>query len=484
MTIADLRYYAFVLFHRLPILLLVAGSVSAAGIAYALSLPPVYRATSTIRVEMPLVTVQAREIPGQVAALARLQVLQQELFTRRSLLELADRNAIYTETVPPPDRMADDLRSRITFEPILFAGDQNALGFGISFDAENPELAARVSNDLADVVLQRDHASRSAQSEAALEFYRQEAARLEQEVKTTASQLQAYKTEHVMALPDTLEFRRLLQVNLQERILTLQREQADLHSRRANYLEYYRQTGTPGGSAEQTPEQAQLAQMKMALSQQRLTFAEGSPALLSLARRIEQLEAQLASNVASTETDGRIDSALNLQLTEIDDRLRAIAEEIASAKASDSELATSIEATPANETVLNDLERQHNMAQTLFDAALNRLAEASASEKIDAAAKGERLTLLEPALPPHRAIGPKRSMIAFAGGGAGLLLGLLVVMGPLFLSRTPQRSVEIERKLGIEVLASIPEIPARIPLRHLWKRLWSRHIEGSEVSSA
>jgi hypothetical protein len=79
-------------------------------------------------------------------------------------------------------------------------------------------------------------------------------------------------------------------------------------------------------------------------------------------------------------------------------------------------------------------------------------------ERIEALAKGERLTLVEQATAPQVRLKPNRLLIGggsvAAGVGAGL--GLIVLME--LLNRSIRRPVELTTRLGIQPYATIPYI--------------------------
>jgi uncharacterized protein involved in exopolysaccharide biosynthesis len=123
-------------------------------------------------------------------------------------------------------------------------------------------------------------------------------------------------------------------------------------------------------------------------------------------------------------------------------------------------LSASSAATPANEIVLNALEREYANEQTLYNAAVARLAEASTGEQIEVRFKGERLSLMEPALPPERPVRPRRFLVAAGGGIAGLVAALALIAGLELLNGRVRRPVEVQRALGIEPIATIPYMPS------------------------
>lgn len=476
MTSADLRFYFYLFCRRLPLMIVVGALVVGAGLAYTLSLPPVYRATSTLLVEAPLVANPL--VPADpVGAPVRLQIIHQQLMTHASLVALAERHGLNNGPEPlSPEQLAEDLRGRIQLEPVSFGGNQNALGFSISFEAATPELAASVTNDLVSKVLARDLAERSSRATATLSFYQDEVDRLAVSVAAIEVRRQAYKTENLQALPDTLEFRRLLQINTRDRLLVLQREEVSLRARRASHLARDEVPLRLADAGPQTPAERQLAELWSVYDAQRLMFAADSPVLAGLRAQIADAEARVTGEGSAPSPD-TMPSTFDVELADIDDRLQAVKVEQESLERTDAELAASIAATPANETALNALEREYTNAQSLYNAAVARLAEASTGEQISARFEDERLTLMEAALPPEQPVGPRRMRMALGSLAAGAIAALVAAVAIELLTWRVRRPIEIERKLGIEVIATIPYIPKRHLLADL--RLPGRRHDNS-----
>jgi len=475
MNSTDLRYYLSIFLRRLPLFLVVCILITAAGLYVALILPPVFRATSNILVQSPQIVTDIARLPLGGDTISRIQVIERELTTREALMDLASRFGVYPSQEMPTDaEIVADMRGRISLE--LVGGEQGALGLAVSFEAQDPHLAATVANGIAADILERDAANRSSQASDTLAFFQGEVARLAASVAQIEQRIEAYKTENLDALPDSLEFRRTQQSNLQERLLILEREEASLRNRRANYSELYRSSGQVGDIS-QTPEQKLLENLRIALTTQRAMFVEGSPNIAALEARIAAVDAQMreSSRTAGTGAAGQ-PSPLDLQLAEIDDRLRAIDLEKSLIAGSLESLGTSIAATPANEVTLNALKREYDNEQTLYNAALARLAEAATGEQIETRFKGERLSLLEAAVPPENPVRPKRTLIALGAAAAGAGLGLAaIVLLEILLGRV-RRPVQLHKVLGIEPLATIPYIRTHA---QIWRR---RIIAGLAVT--
>jgi succinoglycan biosynthesis transport protein ExoP len=464
MNSTDLRYYFSILLRRLPLFLAIALPVTGLGVVYAMTRPSVFRATSTILVESPQVPSDLARSSVPENTWSRFQTIQQELMTRESLLAMAKRLKVYPSgTLMTDTKIVEDLRDRIALAPTFYNGDQSALSFAISFDAEKPVLAARVANDLADTILERDADSRASRAAETLKFFDEEAARLAQGVAEIEKRIQAYKLANLDALPDSLEFRRAQQGNQQDRLLILEREESSLRSRRAAYLQLYQNTGLSLEGAAASPEQKLLEDLQAALLSQRAMFSEDSPSILTLQARIDKVKADLKAKPG--DANGTVPTEMHMQLNDIDDSLEAIAQEKVSIERKFTQLSASIKATPANETALQSLEREHTNELTRYNAAVARLAEASTGEQIETRFKGERLSLLEAASPPESPVRSKRLILALGGVAVGVGLGIAVILALELLGARVRRSAQLQRGLNIEPIATIPYVFTRAQLR-------------------
>jgi len=500
MNIGEIKYYLSIFMQRLPLFLLVATLVSGAGIAVAYLLPSVYRGTAKILVESPQIPTELARSTVPENAVAQLQIIEQEMLTTNSMLALANKFGIYANRprISQSD-IVDDMKSRTRIDPLYLGTDAGALAFSVSFDAENATLSADVTNSLASTILDKDAALRTSRAADTLHFFQQEVDRLSAELKTSESQILEFKNTHIDALPDSLEFRRSQQSNLEERLLLLDREESSLKNKRSTLVQLFKNTGMVIDGGAQTPKGKLLENLNAALASQLLVFSESSPTIIALRAQIAQLSGELdASKPAATkDTEKLPPSELDVQLADIDDRLTAIASEKTSIGKSAVQTSATIEATPANETALNALERASQNIQTQYNSAVARLAEASTGEQIELRLKGQRLSLIEGALPPARPFGPKRLFIAIGSVIGGIVLGLGLVVMIEFMGRKVRRAVDIEKALGIEPLVTIPYIRAftaphrrrilgflSIALLFAFMPLASSEIPGAQVVAA
>lgn len=451
----DIGFYLALFRRRLPYFAAVALVAGLVGTLVVYTIPTVYMATARILVESPQIPTTMARSTVPTGPMEQFQIIEQDVMSRDSLLDLAKRFDLYRNRPNLSEvEVVEDMRARITVNPIqLDAGpaDAGAIAFDVSFAAGDAGLAAQVTNELVSMILKRDVDLRTSRASDTLKFFTLEVARLNGELSQLDGSILAFKNQHIDALPDSLDFRRTQQLNQEERSLALAQEEASLRKRRADLV-----TGGQVEGAPLTPQQQALDGLRQALATQLTLFREDSPTIKALRARIAALEAP-ADAAGATATDG-VSRQVAGQLSDIDDRLSQIAAEQASIRASNEQLSRSIAETPANETALSALMRNHNNIQAQYDAAVAQLANASTGDQIEARFKGTRLSLKESALPPQKPAKPNRLLLLGATLLGSLLLGLAVIAVPELFNRRIRRPAELVDKLGIQPLITIPHI--------------------------
>ncbi|ASY65972.1 exopolysaccharide transport protein, putative (plasmid) [Sinorhizobium sojae CCBAU 05684] len=460
----------------MPYLLAITAAGLTIAVIVAFVLPSIYRASAKILVEAPQIPAELAKSTVPIEAVQQLQIIRQEITTRDDLLALADKLDIYaqSEERPTDEDIVDDMRSRITFEEVeLGATGAGASVVSIAFTAPEPYLAARVVNELVDLILARQQQQRTGRAADTLQFFNQTVARLGSDLNQVEAEILKFKNANTGTLPESLGFRRNQQASQQERLIALQREEADLLSKRNNLAESYALTGQLPDAEAVTPEQQMLEQLNRALVDQLAIFSETSPNIVALRTRITSLQEALRtrqSQGARPSTGSKLHSAFEVQLTYINERLQAITQEKAAIAESIAALKTSIDATPASETVLNSLERNRANLQMQYNTAIARRAEALIGQQIENRSDGGRFSVLERATPPEAPESPKRRRIALMGALGGLGLAVAFVALLEFLNGTIRRPLELERMLGHKPVATIPYITTADEIRFPVKR--------------
>jgi uncharacterized protein involved in exopolysaccharide biosynthesis len=198
--------------------------------------------------------------------------------------------------------------------------------------------------------------------------------------------------------------------------------------------------------------------------QQSAIYAPTSPRIRMLTNQIAALEKLVAEQQAARavpDANGEAAapaSGLDLELAPIDARLQFISQDKALIEKTLAELEASIQETPANEEVMNGLDRELANLNDQYNAAVASLGQAKVGERIEVLSKGERFSLIEQPTIPGGPVRPQRLLIASAGivGGLGAGLGFVVLLE--MLNRSIRRPLDLSEKLGLEPFATIPYI--------------------------
>jgi succinoglycan biosynthesis transport protein ExoP len=457
----DLKFYISRFMRRLHYFLLVAVALTGVSVTLAAVLPPVFRAQARLLVESP-------QIPGEMAASTvqtrapeALQIIQQRLLTRANLLDMAQRLRIY-EGRPAlnPDDIVEDMRRRT--EITLPNAASDAAFVSVSFAAQTGELSAQVTNDFVTLILQENVALRTATSSQTLAFFQQEVDRLGKDLAYQGGRILEFKLNNKEALPDSLEYRRTRQASQQERLLQIDREMASLNDRRTRLVALYERTGQIDGTGlPRTPEEEQLRRLREELSSALIIYSPQNPQVKVLQGKVAAMEEAVnqAARNATPGSDGM--TAYELQLADIDGQIAFAAEQKQLIEAELVTLQETIDQTPSNAIALDSLQRDYDNVQLQYNEAVTRLAQAATGDRIEALAKGQRITVIEQAVVPRDPDSPNRPLIAAGGTFAGLALGLGLVLLIEMTNRTIHRPVDLTTGLGIAPFATVPFIRTR-----------------------
>ena len=451
MIAADVRFYFALAIRWLPAILLVSCLTTFVGGLVAFILPPVYTATATIVVEVP-------DLPSQLArstvpqnALAQVQLIREQLETDEALTAMAEQLSLAPRGREVSDELIETLRKNTKLEHIQFgSGDQIINAFTVSFSASNADRGALIANTFAAQILSDDLDKRQKRAATTLTFFQEDVSSLGQKLQTSEADLLAFRSQNIAALPESLTFRRGQIADGQGALLALQAEEASARVGRANLLARTGQSSDGHSSLDG----GIVGDLKTALASQLAIYKADSPSVMSLRLRIDAME--------ETAPDEHGDAnPLPEEVREIDRRLAEIQTQKAGLINSRSALEASLLATPGNETRLRTMELERDNIQSQYTAAVGRLAEASAGERVEMLLKGERLSLFQAALPPDHPENPQRRLIVALSALGGLALVGVVAVASELLNTRIRRPIDLKRKLSIQPLGVVPRFKVR-----------------------
>ncbi|APX14326.1 GumC family protein [Tateyamaria omphalii] len=416
-----LRFYWMLLLRRMPLMMLIVLVCSGLAVFAAFKLPPVYSSMARLQVEAPKITIELGRNVVETEAGEQLQVIEEQLLTRANLLDIAQKYEVFEDIdAMTPDRIVEAMRESTSIR--RSSGNNQATLMSISFSASRGSVAAEVVNDYVTLVLEANSFFRRERVENTVSFFAQETDRLADEIDAQSNRIIAFKNANVDALPEDLLYRQDRQSTLQERLSRLEQDRASIVSNRSEMIAVFEATGRLGSTVrrELSPEERRLQDLELELAEARTIYSETNPRLVQIVGQIEQLERSIAGAGPRDETDAESSepSFLDLQLTEMDQRIQEIDLEIVRINAELEKLARALAATATNSITLERLERDLESIRTRYNTSVNNLNQARMAERVEVNAQGQRISLIEGAVVPQVPSGPPRMKIAVAGVGA------------------------------------------------------------------
>ncbi|SEW44255.1 polysaccharide chain length determinant protein, PEP-CTERM locus subfamily [Cognatiyoonia koreensis] len=467
----DFRFYWKLFLRRFPVMAALFILCAGLGVFTAIRLPETYQSTARLVVDEPQIPEWMVSTTVETGTIEELDIIQQRLMTRANLIDIANRFKVYPEmrTINPDQivaRMNEDTRINRT------AGRDRATLLTISFSAGDPQTSANVVNEYVTLVLEANTDFRMSRADDTLEFFEEEVDRLARELDLQSIRIAEFKSENSGALPENQTYRLGRQSLLQERLSQLERDLRSTQSQREDIERIFQATGSIGnrmGGQRTTPEEQQLivarADLELALS----TYTAQNPRVIRLQSAVDRLESIVAAQKASVQTneDGGTqlltaeEAIFTATISEMDNRIETTTAEIERTRQELEDLQDSIIASSANGIQLNALERDYEILQTRYNAAVANLNEAQVSERIETTGQGRRITVIESAVPPSSPSGPSRPRIAMMGAMVGMALagGFFVLLE--LLNRTVRRPAELVSKFGVTPIATIPYMESR-----------------------
>jgi uncharacterized protein involved in exopolysaccharide biosynthesis len=473
----DLRFYLSLFLRRLHWFVLIVAICSAAGIMIARVMPTVYRAEARLLVESEQIPDALAASTVQTQATEQLQIIQQRILTRDILVEMSNRLNIYADRKAkgqPPLESEDivaDLRNRLIIRTSgnsagARRGDTQATIVTVSFEAPTSQMAASVTNEIVTLILREDVSMRTGVARQTLEFFEQEVQRLDNELAQRGAAILAFKEQNLTALPDSLEFRRSKQSAMQERLVQIERVEAELLDRRERMVRLHDAAADANDVVpvrDRTPEQAQLQSLRDERSRALAVLSPENPKIKLIDAQIVAIENIVATQIAGSSVgdDGQRLSAYDIQLADLDGQIAYLNEQKALVQTQIDELTRSIEATPSNEIALDVLQRDYDAVQAQYNQSVSARAKAATGDTIEALSKGQRISVIEQAIAPRDPAQPNRPVIAASGVGGGLALGLGFVVLLELLTAGIRRPIDLTKGLGITPFATLPYLRSR-----------------------
>jgi succinoglycan biosynthesis transport protein ExoP len=436
---------------RWPWMVAFAGAGLVSTVIYVLSLPVTYLARATILVtsqQIPesFVTTTVTQDPFE-----RINALVGEILSRERLTGMVEKHDPYPELADQSSmvELVGLMRSSVSVGSQAGVGrrsrTQPSTIYAISFRHSDPNMAALVANDLASLFTAASSRSRGEQARRTTQFMRAQLEDTERDLRENQRIISDYKGQYRGELPSELSanLAKLERLAGQRQALQLQISQADA---RVSDL-----AGSIDTTSSNSP-YARLAALNAKLATETAINTDEHPNVIALRRQIESLNEEIRSG-GSGPAPFTQDLAVDAARRSSSDLRRMLA----NGEAETAELEQKVARTPIREEELMGMEGQLGVLRENYVSQLRKVEAAELAETLESAEQGERVQVLDRALPPS-APENTRMKYLFAGIGASLagalgIAALFELLDPVLVSRS-----QIEETFGVPVLGSVSKI--------------------------
>lgn len=451
-----------------------------AGLAYCLTTPPVYRASTTIAVDRQKVP-ESFVRPTVTAGIdERLQAIGDEILSRTNLEQVIRRLDLYPadrKRKLPMELIVEKMRKSINVDL-----SKRGTAFTVSFEATNPTLVAPVSNLLASMFMEENLKLREERSKGASEFLANELQQLKIQLEERESAVSRYRISHMGELPTQSEANLAIMAHMQQQLEGIQESIRRAQESKALIQQQMHGAGSNNPVQEnQILSNPSLEELKQHLEILETKYKPEHPDVLKTKKMIEKLGKTLAAKDGSGRTEGteHLASPLQRQLSSIDMEIRNLKGEAASIKDKMSLYQRRVENIPRRQQEMADIERDYNNLSGTYQQLLAKKQEAERAESLEKKQKGEQFRILDPAREPELPFKPNipRVLAITFLGALGLALGLAFARE--YLDKSLYHIDDVESFLKLPVLARIPDIQKSSDVR---KRRIKRLLAFSSIT--
>ncbi|MCW5960617.1 MAG: polysaccharide biosynthesis tyrosine autokinase [Pyrinomonadaceae bacterium] len=397
--------------------------------------------------------------PPVVDESANNVVTKSELKLNRTEEEDSLKNA---ESLMP---LVSRVSSGLTVNPVFDKRTQSSATrlIEVSFTHGNPEIAAKVVNEIGSVYVIQNLENKIKSNTAAGDFLEKRVAELQSLIRSGEERLINYSKQNQIVSLDAGQntvVQRFSDLNLQ----LGQAENARINAQtsyQAALQNSMRETAIQSQDGQVVALEAKLADLRQQLAQLKTEFTDEWYQVVQVKRQIETIENQLlplrkrASEIQMASLKEKLNEAIAREtvLRENFNRQRG-------------------EVMRQNEASINYriIEQEINTNKTLLDDLLQRTKE----NNLILNRTPNNVQVVDQALPPKSAVGPRRMKDVAIAFFASLFVGIGLAFAIDWFNDSVQHAEDVEQLFGLPVLAAIPTAPMHLSRKLLPSRLRSK----------
>jgi len=480
MTLTD--YFA-ILKRRKWSLILPACLIFITAAIVALSVPSIYKSTSTILIE-------EQDVPDEFVksivtsyAEQRLQSIHQRIVSFSTLLDIINSFNLYLELKNKwtTEEIVGKMRNDIMLKPISVdkKGRQKGnntsgtIAFTLSYEGKDPRKVQRVANVLASLFLEENLQARERQATETSEFLENEMEKIKADLTKLGAKMAAFKTAHMNELPDLFQVNMQSLNNMENNMERLNEQLRSLKEREGYLQTQLVSVSSEFGVEEEKRDQIRLDELKVQLIHLTSRFSDQYPDVIKTRAEIAALENQVYTTEETSDNPGHSNDppdnpvyiTLAAQLTSTRAEMASIKRQIQKISEMADLYRSRIANTPMVEETYKTILNEITNTQAKYDDLMRKHMEAKVSQGLEKEQKGERFTVIDPARMPEKPYKPNRLAILLIGVVLGMGSGVGLASLKEFTDHSIRNASSLVMATSFPVLASIPEIVTREDLQ-------------------
>jgi polysaccharide biosynthesis transport protein len=470
----DIQKYWLVLKRRWLPIAATFGAVTAMALFFALQQKPSYEAQGKLLIRSS----RASSLTGLGEGIGELEGLNRQTANPLDTqAEIVRSVPIMQDTIKALQLMDDqgkllepeDLAKGLTIKGVVGTDILN-----ISYEAEDPKLAAAVVNKVIEVYIANNVQANRAEAVSARQFIAEQLPETEAAVRAADLALRRFKEKNkiiILQEEASAAVKSISDLNVQITQAQAQLEDVTTQSQALqSQVGINAQDAVPVSALSQAPGVQevlrQLQEVQEQLAVERTRYQSGYPTISNLERKVSALNDLLKERIQQVVGNKQKVSVGNLQVGEvrqsiIQDLVKIEAERlglisrIAMLSNAQSSYVNRANVLPSLEQMQQELERKLQAAQATYETLLKKLQEVQVAENQNIG----NARIISPALEPTRPANSKKKLILGGGGFAGILLGIAIAFMIDRIDRSIKTIKEARELFGYPLLGVIPTLP-------------------------
>jgi len=533
----DVQDYLIAIRKRKKAILSIFSVIFIFTVSIAFIMPAIYESSSTILIEQQEVPRELVMSTVTSYAAERIQTIQARVMTRTNLLRIVEKFNLYKDerkfetSGQIIERMHEDVSldviSAEVVDPRTGKPSSATIAFSVSYKGESPANVQRVANELTTLYLNENLTNRMQKASETSEFFKEETERLSEQIDAYETKVAEFKQQHANALPElqrlnleimqrkeaallTIDARlrvldekafylgsQLSQIEpgnpdvpgMVDRLKVLQAQYASVKSkyseehpdviRLKNEIQSLEMESGRLNGADAIAEELKI--LNNELAQKKLKYTVEHPDIIELEEKVNTLNSELvlANNKPVDEyyeaqPDNPLYISVKTQLTGVESEIKSVKIQRKKVLTVLEELEKTLYEAPQVEREYLILKRDYQNAIARYQETKAKQMRADVAKQLESESKGERFTLIDPAILPEKPIKPNRPAIIFLGFvlAFGCGFGFAVIADAI--SGTVRGAKSIHGILGALPLSVIPyemNLQDRVKTKRIKKRI-------------